>query len=97
MLALGESDFQTFVRCWDATYPNPPSSPQLWKKFNTIWEKLLQVSRSGVQSSAAGGLALHEVFAPKLPKAAAKPKAKQVDSQQANKAWGGLTMTSSRI
>ena len=45
-----------------------------------------QVSRSGVQSSAAGGLALHEVFAPKLPKAAAKPKAKQVDSQQANKA-----------
>ena len=66
----------------------PP--PQLWKKINTIWgKKLLQVSRSGVQSSAAGGLALHEVFAPKLPKAAAKPKAKQVDSQQANKAWGG--------
>ena len=30
--ALGESDFQNFREMWDATYPNPSSSFQLWKK-----------------------------------------------------------------
>lgn len=70
--------------------PQPSFLPSTLKKIqHHLGKQLLQVSRSGVQSSAAGGLALHEVFAPKLPKAAAKPKAKQVDSQQANKAGGG--------